>query len=204
MDTHGMPHKYSACIAEAEDNSPWIPLHVSRGYSPSSSAVTVFVTRYMLDINDSGHYTPEQILRRIALGMANGASVFTGHWLAEPRIYRRTSLRSRDSHQMYDAHCLVIIGPAHARVMARHNWTKTGVSEFLHLHARVPFHDLARFGADVESLRPEWRWLADSPDTMVPAVRSPECIEVMVAGGEGPKSMYAGGEGHAVTKGIEG
>jgi|TARA_B100001971_G_C17947887_1_gene411040 hypothetical protein len=67
----------------------------------------------------------------------------------------------------------------------------------------VPFGDLSRFGG-AEELRPEWRWLADSPDTMVPAVRSPECIEVMVAGGEGPKSMYVGGEGHAVTRVVEG
>ncbi|HJN87289.1 MAG TPA: hypothetical protein QGI03_09110 [Dehalococcoidia bacterium] len=112
MDTHGMPHKYSACIAEAEGNSPWIPLHVSRGYNQDTSTVTVFVARYMLDINDAGNYTPEHILRRIAIGMSNGASVFTGHWLAEPRIYRRTALRDRDSHKMYDAHCLVIIGSA--------------------------------------------------------------------------------------------
>ena len=77
------------------------------------------------------------------------------------------------------------------------------MSEYLHLHARVPFGDLSRFGG-AEELRPEWRWLADSPDTMVPAVRSPECIEVMVAGGERPKSMYVGGEGHAVTRVVEG
>ena len=214
MDTHGMPQKYSACIAESEENSPWIPLHVSRGYDADSSAVTVFVARYMMDVG-AGNTTPEPDLRRIAMAMANPASVFTGWYLTEPRIYRRTSLRERDSHEMYDAHCLVIIAPPAARVLERNNWTKTGISEFLHLNARLSYRELAGEGrwrdvggedrdSRVEALRPEWRWLADSPDTMISAVRSPECINVIVAGGEGPKNMYVGGEGHAVTRLIEG
>ena len=211
MDTHGMPHKYSACIAEAEASSPWIPLHVTRGYDSDSSTVTVFVARYMIDINGGGS-TPEPELSRIALAMSNPASVFTGEYLTEPRIYRRTSLRDRDTHEMYDGHCLVIIGPPLARVLERHNWTKTGVTEFLHLNARVRFSDLSGTQAvggssaetRAEAIRPEWRWLADSPDTVVSAVRSPECINVIVAGGEGPKNMYVGGEGHAITRKIEG
>ncbi|MCH7746379.1 MAG: hypothetical protein IIC84_09925, partial [Chloroflexi bacterium] len=38
----GHPGKYSFCIAEAETETHWNPLHVERGFSAEQSAVTVF------------------------------------------------------------------------------------------------------------------------------------------------------------------
>ena len=38
----GHPGKYSFCIAEAETDTDWNPLHVERGYTADQSAVTVF------------------------------------------------------------------------------------------------------------------------------------------------------------------
>ena len=40
--TLGHAGKYAWCIAEAEEASPWEPLHVERGYSADQSTVTVF------------------------------------------------------------------------------------------------------------------------------------------------------------------
>src|SRR2546426_6657089 len=40
--TQGHPGKYTYCIAEHEDASPWEPLHVERGFARASSVVTVF------------------------------------------------------------------------------------------------------------------------------------------------------------------
>ena len=40
--TLGHGGRYSWCIAEAEDASPWAPLHVERGYAADRSTVTVF------------------------------------------------------------------------------------------------------------------------------------------------------------------
>ena len=40
--TLGHAGKYTWCIAEAEDDSPWEPLHVERGFSAGQNAVTVF------------------------------------------------------------------------------------------------------------------------------------------------------------------
>ena len=40
--TLGHGGRYSWCIAEAEDASPWDPLHVERGYAADASTVTVF------------------------------------------------------------------------------------------------------------------------------------------------------------------
>src|SRR5437867_6522491 len=40
--TQGHPGKYTYCIAELEEESPWAPLHVERGFARETSAVTVF------------------------------------------------------------------------------------------------------------------------------------------------------------------
>lgn len=40
--TLGHGGKYSYCIAENEENSPWPPVHVERGFRPEQSTITVF------------------------------------------------------------------------------------------------------------------------------------------------------------------
>ena len=40
----GHPGKYTYCIAEAEGETHWTPLHVERGYDAGDSAVTVFAS----------------------------------------------------------------------------------------------------------------------------------------------------------------
>src|SRR3546814_5705675 len=40
--TLGHPGRFSYCIGEDEENSPWTPLHVERGCAVGDSAVTVF------------------------------------------------------------------------------------------------------------------------------------------------------------------
>ena len=42
MGTQGNPGKYSMVIAENEEESPWEPLHVERGYKKEDSTITVF------------------------------------------------------------------------------------------------------------------------------------------------------------------
>ena len=47
--TLGMPSKYSFCLAENEEDSPWEPLHVSLGYKASDSVVTVLAPESIVD-----------------------------------------------------------------------------------------------------------------------------------------------------------
>jgi hypothetical protein len=42
MGSMGNPLNYTACFAEAEERSPWAPLHVQKGMKPADSAVTIF------------------------------------------------------------------------------------------------------------------------------------------------------------------
>jgi len=60
--TIGHPGKYTWCIAEAEEVSPWDPLHVERGSPDDHSAVTVFagLSPIQAAFHESGR--PEEIL----------------------------------------------------------------------------------------------------------------------------------------------
>ena len=66
----GHPGKYSYCIAEDEESSPWEPLHVERGFAPDASTVTVFTCLgpFQLDLQRIPR-RPEPVLERIAAGM---------------------------------------------------------------------------------------------------------------------------------------
>ena len=43
MGAHGNPLAYSLCFPENEERSPWVPLHVQKGFKPTDSTVSVFV-----------------------------------------------------------------------------------------------------------------------------------------------------------------
>lgn len=51
--TQGFTGKYTLCVAENEEESPWVPLHVERGYEPADSVVTVVAVNSSTNIHDS-------------------------------------------------------------------------------------------------------------------------------------------------------
>ena len=67
--TLGNPGKYTFCFAEAEDRSPFEPLHVSRGATPGSSAVTLFAGAGVSPVVDQLSRTPESLARTFALAL---------------------------------------------------------------------------------------------------------------------------------------
>ena len=73
--TLGNPGKYSLCFAENEADSPWVPLHVERGYRADESTVTVFATEGTLQIYNQLSNDPEQLCRTMADAMANLGSM---------------------------------------------------------------------------------------------------------------------------------
>src|SRR5437764_18623 len=48
--TQGNPAKYTACIAENEEESPWPPFHVEHGFQAPESTVTAFTMRTVAHI----------------------------------------------------------------------------------------------------------------------------------------------------------
>ena len=63
LDKAALGHagKYTWCIAEAEDASPWEPLHVERGFEASDSTISIFAGISPTQAGASGD-TPESVL----------------------------------------------------------------------------------------------------------------------------------------------
>jgi len=168
--TQGTPAKYTCCIGENEEDSPWPPLHVDCGLQPEDSAVTALTIRSVLHIEARHTAVPEQLLLDIA-----GTAARTGALL----------------HQSVSA-CLVL-GPEHAHLLADAGWTKRQVAAFVHEHSFLSRAELDRVGKGAVSRLSRWRVPADHPDAEIDAgpdpgrdgvhaLTSPDAVLVVVAG----------------------
>src|ERR1700754_4293454 len=64
--TLGHPGKYTYCIAENEEASPWAPYHVERGYAPEDSTVLVIGAEAPHSVTNHISDDPQGILDSIA------------------------------------------------------------------------------------------------------------------------------------------
>jgi hypothetical protein len=154
--TLGSPLKLGLCIAEAEESSPWQPLHVDRGLPAGASAVTVLAADAPLSVSDHRSRSPEQLARVLAEAAAATWSPF---WWP------------------MDDDSLVVICPEHAALFAEHGWSKARVREEMYRAACRPAGELKQG----ETTPEVW----DSPDDRpVHKWTDPERILLVVAGGE--------------------
>jgi hypothetical protein len=163
--TQGSPAKIAYCVAENEAESPWEPLHVEAGLPADTSTVTVFGAEGPHNIQDHFSNTALGVLRTVAGAMGQAGS---------------NNLLGRGGP-------LLSLGPEHAATIAKEGYSKQRVKEFLFEHARFP---LGRLGLEYQRQQIE-RWgVVDAPDTMVPIVRRPEDISIIVVGGAGKHSCW--------------
>ena len=78
----GHPGKYTYCIAEAENDTHWTPLHVERGFHADESAVTVFACEGPRQVRTAGG--PENIITAVA-----DHGFRARHFDVDDRIHRR-------------------------------------------------------------------------------------------------------------------
>ena len=155
LSTQGTPAKYSFCIAENEEESPWEPLHVERGFAREQSAVTVALAQSTLHVEQRDSKQPEHILLSIADSMSYAGAYFP--W--------------RFGHG-----AIVVMGPEHAQLIAQAGWSKQQVREFLWEHFGRRAGELRRFAKD-GALDPR---LPD--EVFVRFAPGPEAITLVVAG----------------------
>ncbi len=157
----GHPGKFTYCLAESEEASPWEPLHTDWGYRTDQSAVTVVGAEpphSVIFTNDADDPTsPERLLRTIAAVMAN--------------------LGSNNAHFRCGAQT-VVLNPEHAQVLAEAGMGRRDVKERLTELAVNP-------ASLVAELNPAFATGTREPDEPVPAVRDPDDIVLLVAGGSG-------------------
>lgn len=157
----GMPGKYTFCLGENEEESPWEPLHATRGFRPSDSVVTVVGaqgTNNVLILSGIA----DDALRLVADAMCTmgNNSVIAG-----------------------SGNPVVFVSPGLARLLVEQGYpTRRSVQERLHALARIPMGDFPE--REITPSKP----MANRAivDGKVCVVRSPEDLLVVVAGGPEP------------------
>lgn len=170
MATHGTPCKFSYCMGELEEDSPWAPLHVDAGLRPEDSAVTVFAAEAPHNVNDHGSQTAPEVLQTIADSM-NTAGANNLHLGGE---------------------MMLVLGPEHARILAAGGMSKADVREALHALLRVRLNRISPSNLErYRTIRPAF--VTDAAE--VSYFDKPEQIVVTVAGGAGKHSLVIPGFG---------
>ena len=170
----GHPGKFSYCLAEAEEDSPFPPLHTSLGFETSDSVVTVLGCEaphsVLYSDNADDPEDAEKLLHVLSVGLANIAT---------------------NNAIFCSGTALVVLGPKHADVLARANMNRETVQRRLWELTHLPTADHDRYGQQFGS-----RFTGET----YCAFAEPANILVMVAGGSGLYSMVMpnwGGADHA-------
>ena len=185
MDTIGSPNKYSFCAAENEDENPWEPLHVERGFSPDTSCVTVFPCTSFMDVSDLESGAPEDCLMSFA-----GTADSVGWRGCRGWIGDLVGTEEKVT---------LMIAPDHARLISGGGWSKDDIRMFMFNHSRRAWGDIKHL-IQPDLVLPGNRWLLKAPDdTRIPIVRDPSYFDVVVVGGHAGKSAVCVQIGSPVT-----
>jgi hypothetical protein len=153
--TLGHPGKYTFCVAEDEEDSPWVPLAQDRGVPAGTSAVTVLAGEAPRQLMNEWTHDPEEILETFAAEMRHNMltySVWSGNY--------------------------VLIIPKQLReLLVAAGWNKRDIREYIFHSARVMRREWATVGkANIVNR-------SGGPDQEFTALRAPEDLLVVAAGG---------------------
>src|SRR5205823_3413202 len=70
MSTLGNSGKFSCCIAENEEESPWEPFHAGRGFTPEQSALSLFAAEPPRGVAEHNAQSGKAILKAICHALA--------------------------------------------------------------------------------------------------------------------------------------
>ena len=158
----GHPGKYTYCIAEADTETHWTPLHVERGFSPAESTVTVFAGESPRQIRAVGH--PEPIMMAIAdVASSLGSNMSTSGSVGDTGIGVRQGQ-------------IVVTIAGNSNLWK--DWTKSQIKEYLFNRTQRSVADLKAamvLKGDVEP---------SDGQIMIPLIPEPDDILLIFAGGE--------------------
>jgi len=162
MSTFGHPGRYTYCIAENEEASPWPAYHVGRGFAPDASTITLFAGDAPHGISDHSSRTARELGGSLGWSMA--------------------SLWNSKHFPLY-SHTMLVVGPEHARTFAGDGWSKADLARHLFETIRLPYRDLVPGVDHGEGTNLRFVASPPPPDQMVSKFPSPEELHVVVAGG---------------------
>ena len=160
LGTLGNFLNYSACFAEAEERSPWAPLHVDAGFKPTDSTVSIFFGGWHTQSGYGPRATwKEKFLRCLT----------ADHFL--PPLIVMDPLVARGFQALgIDKRALIEWCAENAQLPARDYWDDQWVTTF--------YRPLAAAGVEPYASRAQ-----AAPDELV-KLYTPDAINVIVTGGE--------------------
>jgi len=106
------PARYAFCFGENEEDSPWTPLHVERGFRPDESTATVHSVMSFASALDFTSRSPEGVLDSV-LTTLRRHGVAGDEWLG------------------VDNNVLLVVGPEHQRFFTEKGWSKDDMRDYL-------------------------------------------------------------------------
>jgi len=180
--TQGFPGKFSFCCAENEEQNPWEPLHVERGFARDTSTVTVVGAEGTLNMNSHTKDADELI-----------------------RVFAETMIHPPSNEYTHGGEPWIMLAPEHADILKAGGYSKADVQRLLWEGSKMPARrmtekDLLRVHDSRDDLG------RIGPDTLLTIAFKPEEICLMVAGGPGTHSVYIPnfGNSRAITREVEG
>lgn len=172
--TLGMPGKFTMCLGENEEESPWAPYHVDRGFGAGESTVTVIPVQGNANI-----YTPwkeaDSILDALAFNVMSLADNNSQRGHGQP---------------------VMILNPGHAHLLENQGYSKERVQHELWERSKIP---VAKKPKEPSAIEEGFRKIVDGHMMMT---EHPEDILIVVSGGpEAYHNTYCASIGdYAVTK----
>ncbi len=160
----GSPIRYTACVAENVEHSPWESLAVSRGYAADDDVISCVMAESPRLHFDDVSTEPERLLRGIADSMTS-----TGSW-----------------HMWFRSAISVAMSPQHAKLCADAGMSRADVHRRLCELAGRRQGDLKRGGNWRAERARAMNADPDDDECFIKAVKDPQTFHFFVAGGMGP------------------
>ena len=168
------PLRYSACLTENVDASPWETLAVYRGYRPDENVITCAMVEAPHVCHDDVSEEPNRLLVGVADSMHSMGSFNT---------------------VMSNSDMVVAMSPEHAAICSQAGMSRSDVQNKLIELAGRKLRDLRGGGQWRRGRGEACGYDPDDDDVFVRAVKHPSHLHFIVAGGYGPQTAICYGWG---------
>jgi peroxiredoxin len=165
MSTLGNAGKFSSCIAENEEESPWEPLHVEMGLSAEQSALTLFAAEPPRGVSEHSARRGDQVLKAVSRALATV-------W----------------SYRMCIAvEAIVVLCPEHVKTLHRDGFTKHMVREWLFQNTGIPVRHYDDGGGEGTQYTSVYKEAVIDGEPCYLKFHDQSAIKIIVAGGTAGK-----------------
>ncbi len=152
--TLGHPGKFTFCVAEDEEDSPWLPLSVERGIAAGASAVTAMQVESPHQIMNEWTHDPKEILDTYAAAMRSNLLTYS----------------------IWEGNYAFVIPRQHREIFAAAGWSKQNIRDYVFEVAQVKRSDWRTVGKAAIAGRKD-------EEKIYRALRTPDDLLVIAAGG---------------------